>query len=216
MESYIPSTFSNTKAKKSLFNSACSRAVKDGEAAHKQYRSHRSAETHAPYIYSRNHAKSILQITKISFINRNCQNLSHTNSSRNFWHLSNTISNNFTSAYFPPLLQIDGSTVVSSFSKAELFAQTFATNSTMNCTEHITPIHPPSDYFIPKIRIHYYGVLHVISGLIFGKLTVRMDSCCSQKTCFQARLLPSQTLSSVSFYFYHSFFLEICSHPTCL
>ena len=45
MELYIPlTTFSNTKAKKFCFNSACSRAVNDREAAHKQYHSHPSAE----------------------------------------------------------------------------------------------------------------------------------------------------------------------------
>ena len=51
MKSYIPHVLSNTKAKKPWFNSACSRAVKDREAAHKRYRSHLSAETHALYIY---------------------------------------------------------------------------------------------------------------------------------------------------------------------
>ena len=42
MELYIPHTFSNNKGKKTWFNSACSRAVKDREAAHKQYRRTRS------------------------------------------------------------------------------------------------------------------------------------------------------------------------------
>ena len=50
MESCIPLTFSNTKAKKFWFNSACSHAVKDREAAYKQYCSHPSPETHALYI----------------------------------------------------------------------------------------------------------------------------------------------------------------------
>ena len=36
IESYIPHTFSNTKAKKTWFNYAFSHAVKDREAAHKQ------------------------------------------------------------------------------------------------------------------------------------------------------------------------------------
>ena len=122
-ESYIP----YTKAKKPWFNSACSRVVKNRNAAHERYRSNPFAETHALYISARNHARSILQLTKNSFINRKCQNLSDSNSSRDFWQLADDISNNFTSS-FPPLVQLDGSTAVSSFSKAELFAQTFATN----------------------------------------------------------------------------------------
>ena len=75
MELYIPHTFSNTTAKKPWFNSTCSRAVKDREAAHKRYRSHPSAETHSLYISARNYDKSILQLTKNSFINRKCQSL---------------------------------------------------------------------------------------------------------------------------------------------
>ena len=141
------------KIKKLWLNSACSHAVKDREAAHKWYRSHTSAETHASYISARNHAKSILQLTKNSFIYRKCQNLSNSNSSRDFWHLANNISNNFTSSSFPSLLQPDGSTAVSSFSKTELFAQTFATNTTLDDTGHIPPTPPPSDYFIPENRI---------------------------------------------------------------
>ena len=104
-------------------NSACSRAVKNREAAHKQYRSHPSAETYALYISARKYAKSILQLTKNSFINRKCQNMSDSNSSHDFWHIANNISNNFTSSSFPPLLQPDGSTAVSSFSIAEQFVK---------------------------------------------------------------------------------------------
>ena len=120
MELYIPHIFSNNKARKPWFNSARFRAAKDREAAHKPYRSHQSAETHALYTSARNHAKSILQIIKNLFINRKCQNLLNSNSSRDFCHLTNSISSNFTLSSFPPLLQPDGSKAVYSFSKAEL------------------------------------------------------------------------------------------------
>ena len=100
MELYIPHIFSNNKAKKPWFNSARFRAVKDRGAAHKPYRSHQSAETHALYTSSHNHAKSFLQITKNLFINRKCQNLFDSNSSRDFCHLANSISSNFTLSSF--------------------------------------------------------------------------------------------------------------------
>ena len=70
MELNIPHTFSNSKAKKPWFKSACSRAVKDREATHKRHRSHSSAENYALYISVNNHAKSIVKLTKNSFINR--------------------------------------------------------------------------------------------------------------------------------------------------
>ena len=119
-----------------------------------------------PYIFLPNrHAKSILQPTKNFFINRKCQRLSNSNSSRDFWNLANNITKNFTSSFFLPLLQSDGPTAVSSFSKTELSAQTFATNSNLDDTGHISPTPPPSDYFIPKFKILYYDVFQVLSGL---------------------------------------------------
>ena len=142
---YISHTFSNTKAKKPWFNSACSRVAKDRKEAQRQYGSYPSAEIHALDISNLNHAKSIHQLTKNSFINRKCQNLSNFNSYRDFWHLANNISNNFTSSFCPPLLQSDGSAAISSFFKAEFSAQTNAINSTLDDTGHI----PPSGYFIP-------------------------------------------------------------------
>ena len=73
MELYIPHTFSNIKAKKPWFNSACSRAVNDREAANGTIAIHLLKLMPFIYISVRNHAKSILQLTKNSFINRKCQ-----------------------------------------------------------------------------------------------------------------------------------------------
>ena len=69
VRSYILHTFTNTKAKKPWFNSACSHANKDREVGHKRYRSHPSAETHALCISARNHTKSIIQLTLSSIEN---------------------------------------------------------------------------------------------------------------------------------------------------
>ena len=96
----IHSSYFNTKAKKPWINSACSRAVKDREVVHKRYRSNPYAQIHALYIYARNHAKSIFQLSKSSFINRKCHNVSHSTSSRDFWHIANNICINFTSLSF--------------------------------------------------------------------------------------------------------------------
>ena len=51
------------------------------------------------------------------------------------------------------------------FCNSELFAQTFATNSTLDDTGHIPPTPRPSDYFIPKTKILPYEVFHALSGL---------------------------------------------------
>ena len=81
-------------------------------------------------------------LLKNPFINRKCQNFSNSNSSHDFWHLANNICNNITFSSFPPFLQQDGSTAVSSFSKAELFTQTFATISTLDDIGYIHSTFP--------------------------------------------------------------------------
>ena len=165
MEAYIPHSFSTPKTDKPWFNLACSRAIRDREAAHKRYRSLPSAENHSLYISAQKHAKSVLQQAKSSFIHKKCQNLHSSQSPKDFWHLSKSISHNFASSSFPPLSQPDGNFAVSSISKAELFSQTFAVNSTLDDSGHIPPSPPPSDSFIPKIKILKSDVIHTLSGL---------------------------------------------------
>ena len=141
MEAYIPHSFSRPKPSKPWFNTACSRAIHDRVVAHKRYLSLPSPEL---YISARNHAKSVLQLAKNSFIQRKCQNLSRYNSPRDFWHLAKNI-NNLTSSSFPPLVQPDGINAISSIFKAELFAQTFPKNSTL----HDSGLVPPSPSPLP-------------------------------------------------------------------
>ena len=158
MESYIPHTVFNTKLKSpglTLLVLVLSS-------------SHPSAETHAIYTSTRNHANYMLQLTKKSFINRKCKNLSNSNSSRDSWHLAQNTFNNFTYASSPPLLQPDGSTAVSSFSKSEFFAQSFATNSTLDDTEHIPPT-------LPKMKILYYDLFYALSSLDYRLQSYSQD-----------------------------------------
>ena len=82
MVAYIPHSFSQPKPSKPWFNTACSRAIYDKEVALKRYLSLPAPESHALYISARNHAKSVLQLAKNSFIHRKCQNLSKYNPPR--------------------------------------------------------------------------------------------------------------------------------------
>ena len=61
--------------------------------------------------------------------------------------------------------QPDGSTAVSFISKTELFAQTFALNSTLDDSGLIPPSPPPSDIIMPLIKITYNEVFYALSGL---------------------------------------------------
>ena len=165
MEAYIPHSFSNPKSSKPWFNAACSRAVRDREEAHKRRHNHPSPQTHELYISARNQAKSVLQLAKNSSIHRKCQNLSQSNSPRDFWHLANNISNNFSFSSFPPMTHPDGTTAISSVSKAELFAHTFANNSTLDDSGLAPPSPPPSDCFMPIVKVLRHDVFNALSGL---------------------------------------------------
>ena len=109
-----------------------------------------SLYSHAANIFGRNHAKSVLQLAQNFFINKKCQNLSSSNSPRDFWHLAKSNFNNFSSSSFPPLLHPDGTSAVYSVSKAEPFAQTFADNSTLDDSGFGFPSLRLSDYIILK------------------------------------------------------------------
>ena len=90
---------------------------------------------------------------------------SGSSSSRSFWQLAKNINSNFSSSSFPPLQLSDGSTAVLPSSKAELFAQTFAANSTLDDSGTVPPTLPPSNSFIPYINISYEDVVSALSDL---------------------------------------------------
>ncbi|KAL7640560.1 UNVERIFIED_CONTAM: hypothetical protein RMT77_008835 [Armadillidium vulgare] len=165
MEAYIPYSFPSTKPNKPWFNSACSRAIRRRDAAFRDYRRLQTPETHATYISSRNRAKSILRDTKNSFLRRKCNNISGSSSSRPFWHFAKNVNSNFASSSFPSLVSSDGSTTVLPSSKAELFAQTFAVNSTLDDSRAVPTPSTPSNSFMPKLVISFKDVTSALSEL---------------------------------------------------
>ena len=165
MEAYIPFSFPSTRKNKSWFNSSCSRAITHRDAAFRNYRRLQTNESHAAYISSRNRAKTILRLAKDSFLRKKCDNLYGSSSSRSFWHLAKNISSNFTSSSVPPLIFPDGSHAVLSSTKAELFAETFASNSNLDDSGAIPPTFPASDSFMPNIKVSYNDVFSALSEL---------------------------------------------------
>ncbi|MPC17220.1 hypothetical protein E2C01_010069 [Portunus trituberculatus] len=208
MEVYISHSFSQPKPKP-CFDTAFSRAVHDREVVHKWYLRLPSHESHALYILARIPAKSILQLAEHYFINRKCRNLSNFNSPLDFWHLDRNIPNNFTSS-FP-----DGTTAISSISKAELFSQFFV-NTPPWMIEFVPPSPPPSDYFMPSIKVLHNDVFHALTGLnprkAYGPDGVPLIVL---KNCFCVCSLPGQNLSTMPIDFYLSFLLEVCLHLAC-
>ena len=127
MEAYIPHSFSRPKRSKPWINTACSRVIHDGKVAHKRYLSFSSPASPALYISVWNHANFVVQLAKKSFIHRKCQNLSRSNSPRDFWHLAKKhLQQLYCSSFPPPFVQPGGTNAISSICKAEPFAQIFA------------------------------------------------------------------------------------------
>src|ERR1700755_981714 len=162
MEAYIPYSFPFIKPNKPWFSSACSRAIRRRNAAFRDYRRLQTPETHSTYISSRNRAKSILRDTKNSFIRRKCNNLSGSSSSRPFWHFAKNVNSNFASSSFSSLVSSDGTTAILPSTKAELFAQTFASNSTLDDSGAIPPPSTPSNSIMPIIRISSKDVISAL------------------------------------------------------
>ncbi len=75
------------------------------------------------------------------------------------------MSHNFNSLSFPPLITSDGSTAVTSISEAELFAQHFSKNSTLDDSRHVSPTYPSSDFTMSVIKILNNDVFYALSGL---------------------------------------------------
>ena len=171
MEVYIPNTFSRPKAHQPWFNLACSQSIHDRKVVHKQYLSLPSPDTDALYISSQNHTKSVLQLAKNYFINKTWQNLSSSNSPRDYCHLAN----DFSSSSFPPLLHPDDTAAVSSVSKGELFVQTFADNSTLDDSGLVPPSPPHSDYFMPNKSFVMMFLMPWLA-LTLGRHMVLMES----------------------------------------
>ena len=97
---------------------------------------------------------------------------------RDFWHIANNISNNFTSSFFPPLLQPDGYTAFSSFSKAELFAQTYVTNSTLDDTGHISLTPPPLT--TSSLNLKFFIITFCMPSMALKSLLLFLKNCASE------------------------------------
>ncbi|MPC19980.1 hypothetical protein E2C01_012909 [Portunus trituberculatus] len=63
------------------------------------------------------------------------------------------------SSSFPSLFHPDSITAITSIFKAELFSQTFAYISTLDDSGFVPPSPPPSDYFMPSMKILHNDVL---------------------------------------------------------
>ncbi len=96
---------------------------------------------------------------------------------------------------FPLFLIPDSSSAVTPISRAELFAQTFSANSTLDDSGHIPPTYPRSDSTLLFVRILTKDVFYVLSGLNSqeaylpdGVRPIVLKNCASVLTPFLVKL----------------------------
>ena len=133
MACFIPHSHSpGGKNSPKWFSPECAVAVKEKNLSFKTLKSDPSLDNLEAYRVSRNSCSVIIDAAKKDFVKRTAMKLSACPSgSRAFWSLSKAICSNFSSSSFPPLTDSNGTSVTDSFEKANIFADTFALNSTL-------------------------------------------------------------------------------------
>ena len=173
MESCIPQSTKIIKSKKpSWFNKSCNQAQKEKNSKFQLYRNNDCLENHLSYIKARNHYKTIINSSKQTFDSKiRNKIMSFPNNSKSFWSLTKLINQNFSNSLFPSLVTPHGSVISSSYEKAELFAQQFATNSTINPPNTQLPSIPKVNSRMRNIKFKSNHVHEILSKLKTNKAT---------------------------------------------
>ena len=153
------------------FTPACAAAIAHRNHFFHQYHRNRSAENSKLFRASRNHCKRVLEDAKSYFAETTRDSITSQHiGSRDFWRISNSILNRGKSA-IPPLFN-GPEVLTSSKDKANLFANKFSANSTLDDSFHSLPDFPSrSDQGISSLRITSRMVANAILNLDVSKAT---------------------------------------------
>ena len=155
MKCFIPYSYSPGSAgSPKWFSSECARAVDAKNRCFRSYKDNPTSDIHKAYREARNYCSKVIDSAKKDFIQRTALKLcSCPAGSRSFWSLSKAVCNNFCTSSFPPILDSNGVSVNDSFAKANIFADTFASNSYL--PPHIVPplVPPVPKSSMPALRI---------------------------------------------------------------
>nr|CAH7762037.1 unnamed protein product [Callosobruchus chinensis] len=162
MEAYIPHTTKTFKpGSNGWFSKSCDTARRQKVLAHRAYLQDPTVENRQADIEARNQYNGTVRQAKSQNDAKIKQKvMSRPNGSRSFWTLAKQIEGNFSRSSFPPITCADGTVATASKDKAEVFAKTFAANSTLNV---------PSSVQVPSIL----KVPHAMSEITFRTKAVR-------------------------------------------
>lgn len=173
MSTYIShSAKSSSHSSPSWFNHQCTEAIRRKNVSFRNWKASPTSDARAAYTEARNSCTNIIDEAKNNFVRGMADKVASCPSgSRSFWGMAKSISSNFCESRFPPLINNDGSISSNPFSKADTFAKTFSSNSTLDDTGHSPLSFPNLPYIMPDIKISSRLVRQTLQKLDIKKAT---------------------------------------------
>nr|CAH7732737.1 unnamed protein product [Callosobruchus chinensis] len=174
MEAYIPHTTKTFKpGSNGWFNKSCDTARRQKVLAHRTYLQDPTVENRQADIEARNRYNGTVRQAKSQHDAKIKQKvMSRPNGSRSFWTLAKQIEGNSSRSSFPPITCADGTVATAFKDKAEVYAKTFAANSTLNVPSSVqVPSIPKVPHAMSEITFRTKAVRKVLQSLDINKAT---------------------------------------------
>ena len=168
MSRYIPNSYVTSKVKKK-FSKKSAKAVREKKCAFNKYLKNKIS--YEEYRAIRNHSSKVCdeEARKIDKAKAD-KAASYTISDRQFYKLVGSVAKNDTKPSLPPLQSPDGSLVSNPIDKANLLANLFAQNSTLeNPTNQTPPDIPVTDSSMKPLRFRKRVVYRLLKSLNTNK-----------------------------------------------
>nr|CAH7729536.1 unnamed protein product [Callosobruchus chinensis] len=165
MEAYIPHTTKTFKpGSNGWFNKSCDTTRLQKVLADRTYLQDPTVENRQADVEAKNQYNGTVRLAKSQHdANIKQKVMSRPNGSRSFWTLAKQIEGNFLRSSFPPITCAD---------KAEVFAKTFAANSTLNVPSTVqVPSIPKVPHAMSEITFRTKAVRKVLQSLDINKAT---------------------------------------------
>ena len=171
MNIFIPFTVkSGTSSSPSWFDHQCATAIQEKNHLFQAWLSSPSSVTRQAYVTARNNCSALIDRTKNSFISRMATKLTSCPAGgRSFWSLAKSVSQNFCTSKFPPLVTSDGTLASDATTKANTFAKLFSSNSTIDESTHPPPFSPSFGVTISDITFTTRAVRQTLLKLDIKK-----------------------------------------------
>jgi hypothetical protein len=167
MEKFIPTKFSNNLKRDNRFSQKSASAVKEKRSAYRKFIE--GTIDYSNYRDIRNAAKKICDKEADAYNSNIASSISGLSvSDRQFYQAVNRLTTGKNKSSLPPLVLSDGSIVTSPFDKAEILADQFSFNSTLENSDNLEPpsvspteFNAPPLYFRKRIVSRYLKELDI-------------------------------------------------------